>query len=357
MNPHMGDGEEIAEARLGTGPAAFIRPQQILIEESAADAVERWGWTLSVEDGFRLVRLASGVDPCELAAELRAAGHRASPNHVLVGQPLYWGGPSSRPFPAPFLTPPPDEPASGVTVAVLDTGITEHPWWRESAWYAERPPGADESPAGAAPPVGQAGHGTFVAGLVLRRAPGVRLRIGRVLDTRGVTDEATLLRALARLRVDPPDVLNLSLGGHTVDDQPSPLLAAAVAALPRTVVVACAGNTASDRPMWPAALPGVIAVAALDAAGERAAPFTAFGPWVDACARGEWLASSYFAVGEFAGYARWSGTSFATALVSGAIADATRETGDSRVAAARVLDPARNPELPSLGVHVPDLSP
>jgi subtilisin family serine protease len=93
-------------------------------------------------------------------------------------------------------------------------------------------------------------------------------------------------------------------------------------------------------------------VAALDASQEHRAPFSGFGTWVDACARGDWLASSYLNAEEFAGYAAWSGTSFAAALVSGAIADAARH-GPVKEAAARVLDPEATRQIPDLGVLVP----
>ncbi|NED51479.1 peptidase S8 and S53 subtilisin kexin sedolisin, partial [Micromonospora aurantiaca] len=66
---------------------------------------------------------------------------------------------------------------------------------------------------------------------------------------------------------------------------PSPVLRQAIAALGRgTVVVACAGNAATDRPFWPAAMKPVIGVAALD--GADRAWFSNHGWWVDACAQG-----------------------------------------------------------------------
>ncbi|GAA5060173.1 subtilisin family serine protease [Thermocatellispora tengchongensis] len=343
----------IAVSRTAGAPA-LIRPRQLLIDHTAVSAVERWSQGVSEHDGVCQVRLAPGVDPVALADDLRSQGLPASPNHVLVGQPLFFGGPATRPFPTGPVDPGPGGPPSLVSVAVLDTGIAPHPWWNDSPWYSERGAGSDElaDSDGDLALDAQAGHGTFIAGLLLRRAPGVRLRIGRVLDGHGVGDEAGLLRALAGLRERPPQVLNLSLGAHTADDQPPPLLARALEQLPGTVVVACAGNTGSSRPFWPAALPGVVAVGALDAAGTGRAPFSAYGPWVNACAPGEWLASTFLSACGFSGYARWSGTSFAAALVSGAIADAARELPPAD-AAAYVLDPLRGGQIPDLGVLVP----
>ncbi|MFB9877942.1 S8 family serine peptidase [Planobispora siamensis] len=336
------------------GSPALIRPGQLLADAPGMEAAARWTAAAGDRgaDGIFRVRLSPGVDVCDLAATLRDRGHRVCPNHVLTGQPLFFGGPASRPFPAgPLSAPPPGE--GSVTVAVLDTCLGAHPWWRERPWFLERrqeaePPDSD----GDGERDAQAGHGTFVAGLILRGAPRARLRPLRALDGHGVGDEAGLLRLLALLRDDPPEVLNLSFGGHSFDDRPSPLVREALAALPGTAVVACAGNTASDRPFWPAALPGVVAVGALDAAGGARAPFSAYGPWVDACTRGEWLASAFLEEEPFGGYARWSGTSFAAAAVSGEIAALAAGTTPAR-AVAQVLDPRRAGRIDDLGTVVP----
>ncbi|SDK71263.1 S8 family peptidase [Nonomuraea jiangxiensis] len=324
---------------------SYVRAGQVLTDRSAVSAAARWTQAVSEADGVCVLHLSPGVDPCELAADLRDQGLRASPNHVLRGQPLWFGGPSSRPFPAPPIAHKPGKSRSDVIVGLLDTGVAEHPWWPGGGWYDALGPDEADATEGS-----QAGHGTFIAGLLVRRAPGVALRVRRVLDGDGLGDEATVVRALHRMRERPPQVLNLSFGCRSFDDGPPPLLADALGALPDTVAVACAGNDGSDRPFWPAALPGVVAVAALDATEEHRAPYSGHGDWVDACARGDWLTSSYLDGGEFTGYAAWSGTSFATALVAGAIADAA--AGEpAKEAARRLLDGPR--QIPDLGVVFP----
>jgi subtilisin family serine protease len=326
---------------------SLIRPGQILTDRTALSSAARWTQAVSEADGVCVIHLAPGADPCEIALDLRERGFRASPNHVLAGQPLFWGGPASRPFPVPPVAYRPGKKRSPVVVGLLDTGVAAHPWWSDSDWYQDQPKDEDEVPEGP-----QSGHGTFLAGLLLRQAPGVAVRACRVLDGSGVGDEAGVIRALHRLSERPPQVLNLSFGCHTFDDRPPPLLTDALRALPDTVTVACAGNTASDRPFWPAALPEVVGVGALDAAQERRAPYSAHGSWVDACARGEWLTSSFLEHDQFEGYAAWSGTSFATALVAGAIAAAAREL-PAKEAAARVLDREATRQIPDLGVVIP----
>ncbi|MFG1705914.1 S8 family serine peptidase [Nonomuraea sp. M3C6] len=327
--------------------AAFIRPGQVLTDRAALSAAARWTQAVSEADGICVIHLSPGVDPCEITADLREQGLRASPNHVLRGQPLFFGGPASRPFPTPAIGFKPGKSRSNVVVGLLDTGVAKHPWWSSGDWYGRLGPEEADASEGA-----QAGHGTFIAGLLARRAPGVALSVHRVLDGDGIGDEAAVVRALHRLRERPPQVLNLSFGCNTFDDRPPPLLADAIGALSDTVTVACAGNTGSDRPFWPAALPSTVGVAALDASQERRAPYSGYGTWVDACARGDWLASSFLDGGDFAGYAAWSGTSFATALVAGAIADAARDE-PAKEAAERLLGSEGTRQIPDLGVLFP----
>lgn len=321
------------------GHDVHIRPLELLT--SSPNAVSRWVHGAEDLDGVHHLRLSPGVDVLDLTATLRNQGHLASPNHLLVGQPLYFGGPACPPSPSPAV---PYEPGKrcDVAVGVLDTGLTAHPWFAE--WYRDE---IAETLDGDGDGIldEQAGHGTFVSGLILRQAPGIRLHADRLLDSHGVSDEATLLRALARLRHERVDVLNLSLGGHTFDDRPPLGLERALCAFP--AVVACAGNTGSPRPFWPAALPGVLAVGALD--GDVKAPFSAYGPWVDACADGVDLASSFVKHATFHGYATWSGTSFATAIVTGAVAALCRRL-PPRDAVRQLLEEGRR--IPDLGVAV-----
>jgi hypothetical protein len=321
------------------GQPVLIRPGELLTSFPAA--ASRWAMRTTSADAIHHVRLSPDVDVLDLAATIRDRGHLASPNHVVVGQPLYFGGPGGPPAPAQAVPYEPGEPCD-VTVGVLDTGLAPHPWLNE--WYrheiAETPDADGDGVLDA-----QAGHGTFVAGLILRHAPGVRLKALRLLDSRGLSDQAALLRALGRLRNERIDVLNLSFGGHTFDNEPPLGLAEALSAFPATV--ACAGNTGESRPFWPAALPDVVAVAALD--GDARAPFSAYGPWVDACTQGVGLTSSFLEHSGFKGYAAWSGTSFATAVVTGAIARLCRDM-PPREAVRRALRDGRR--IPDLGVVV-----
>ncbi|WP_433335782.1 S8 family peptidase [Spirillospora sp. CA-294931] len=364
-----------------SGRPALIRRDQILVAEHdapvAEDLVRRWYDSRHDEDGVTRLRLRTPakVDVCELASQLGGDGrHRrlsVSPNHLVHGQPMWWSGPADLPRPAAALPAPrvDGEVRRDVTVAVLDTGIAPHPWYEGADWYAERRPDAAEVLDADLDFEldAQAGHGTFIAGVVLQHAPSARIHAERVIGSDGVGDEIDVIRALARLAAwGRADVVNLSLGCFTFDDRPSPVLARAIAALGRrTVVVACAGNSAGDRPFWPAALKPVIAVGALDARGGDRAWFSNYGWWVDACAPGVDVASAFVRFDgvrprvngidpdEFLGYATWSGTSFAAPAVAGRIAGAAASDGVTAVEAAdRLLDPGAAPTLPDLGVII-----
>ncbi|WP_433473341.1 S8 family peptidase [Spirillospora sp. CA-142024] len=348
------------------GRPALIRRDEILVaaQDAAAaeDLVRRWHDSRRDDHGVARLRLRAPakVDVCELAARLGGDGrHRrlsVSPNHLVLGQPMWWSGPADSPRAAAPVPAPGAVPARrDVTVAILDTGLSPHPWYADAEWYREqRDEVAEVLDADLDFELdAQAGHGTFVAGVVLRQAPAARLRARRVIGGDGVGDELDVIRALGWLAGwGRADVVNLSLGCHTYDDRPSPVLARAVAALGRrTAVVACAGNAGTDRPFWPAAMKPVIGVAALDG-GDRAW-FSNYGWWVDACAEGVGVASTFVRFEGFDGYATWSGTSFAAPVVAGRIAALAAAEGIGAAEAAdRVLDPARHPALPDLGTKV-----
>jgi subtilisin family serine protease len=133
-----------------------------------------------------------------------------------------------------------------------------------------------------------------------------------------------------RAAPDDIDIVVMAFGTYGSDDRPPPLAGAIRRLLRTALVVASAGNDGTARPYFPAALPGVIAVGALDADGRAA--FSNFGSWVDACTPGVDVVSTFFThvddrcpccgsvVQEYRGWARWSGTSFSAPKVAGVVA-------------------------------------
>jgi len=374
-----------------SGNGTLIRKDQLLVVSRDADAVHQQAsrWVERRENdpaGFSVLHLRpqAKIDVCELSASLSGdARHKrvnAGPNHVLTASPGWIPGPFDDPAPVDDIPSPPSDDRTfqrEVTVAILDTGISDHAWFTDRKWFASCGTDVREVPDADADTRldSVAGHGTFIAGVVLKQAPEANLIVERVIAGDGVTDEYELLRGLAKLRKHASeskmtvDVVSLSLGCYTHDDKPSPVLEHALSAFDHhTVIVACAGNAGSDRPYWPAALKRVIAVGSLDASGRDRASFSNYGWWVDACTLGDEVVSSFFSFDgiapdgsgqseHFNGFATWSGTSFAAPRVAGAIAARAAEQGTSAAkAAAELLDPSSRPSMPDLGVLV-DVAP
>ncbi len=85
------------------------------------------------------------------------------------------------------------------------------------------------------------------------------------------------------------------------------------------IVVASAGNDGTSAPNFPAAIEGVVSVAATRLS-DLAASFTNFGPWVKISAPGVGILSTTIGGHEVAGYEMWQGTSMAAPFVTGVIA-------------------------------------
>jgi hypothetical protein len=330
-----------------------IVPHELLIRADAADSergrklIDAYGLQTSRCLADRLVRLtapaAYPVRLADLAGALTAHGVAASLNHVAPTGAVWkgLGGPERSEGPGP--TRPPAREGQPVRVAVIDTGITAEQ--RTDGWLTDvardgNIDALDVLPAG---PDGlldlAAGHGTFVSGVVQQVAPDAELVVYRVLDTDGIGSEVDVASAMVQAVQDGAQILNLSLGMETLDDQPPMALAVAleiiheyeVATQREVVVVAAAGNYGHERECWPGAFEGVTGVAALTQA-LTPADWSTRGAWVDCSTIGEGVRSTYVEGTESPlidpdpevfGLDSWalsSGTSFSAPQVAGAIA-------------------------------------
>ena len=268
-----------------------------------------------------------------------------------------------------------DALGTGVVVAVLDTGVSRrHP----ALAGALLPLGIDvlgHDPL--ADDVGDGidenlngvtdeghGHGTAIASLIHAVAPQAKLLPVRVIDDECNGSAFALASGIVRAVDAGAHILNLSLGAKEDNDAVESALAYALAR--GVVVVAAAGNqlrpsaAPEDEIQFPASWDRSISVAAVTDVLE-ATSFTLFDEHVQLSAPGVELLTAW----RDDSYARASGTSFSTALVSGAAAVA-RQIEPSFTPAeilswmrqtALAVDPWNAPWLGGqLGAGVPDLT-
>jgi hypothetical protein len=396
--PRQWDPRRVAVNR-EAGNTFLLRPGQILAGPGDAPDVQRvlTGWRQSEQRPFGVTVFTRAPqnpeDPARevldaLARVRKATANRpqgparVAPNHVFVGEaaainfygePRVQGGPGSTvrqatlPAALPLRTSQRGD-GHGVRIAVLDTGMFEHEWLKgvqrapnsDDVWDVERDGYADA----------EAGHGTFIAGLILQVAPAASVYAVKVLDSHGVGDDVSVAAAMEPLPQDI-DIVNLSLGGYTDRDTAPLAIATALRARgeQRGAVVAAAGNQGASRPFWPAAFEQVLAVGAVEQRGGKwtRAGYSNHGRWVDATARGSNLQSTFtrektkVAQGSttspadptiaFGGWAAWDGTSFATPIAAAVLARTMSRNGlaSAAEAQARLLatsPPAPQPDFP-----------
>ncbi|HCU52334.1 MAG TPA: type VII secretion-associated serine protease, partial [Micromonosporaceae bacterium] len=205
---------------------------------------------------------------------------------------------------------------SGVTVAVIDTGVdASHPDLAGSVL-----PGADLVASGGDGRIDTDGHGTAMAGLiaahgrVIGTAPQVKIfpvRYAATNEGGPLDDLAAGINWAARKGVD---VISISHGDPIDDLLLKQVVQNALAA--DIVVVASAGNVPKvSRVVYPAAIPGVVAVGGVDRNGNHSS-VSVTGPEVVISAPSDAISST----DKGGGYREGTGTSDATAIVAGAAA-------------------------------------
>ena len=174
-------------------------------------------------------------------------------------------------------------------------------------------------------PADDDGHGTFVAGVaaaatdndrgVAGVAWGTRVMPVKVLGADGTGSDADIAEGIGWATEHGADVILLALGGP--DDGAVLRSAIENARAQGVVVVAAAGNEGLERPEYPAAYPGVLAVSATNASGD-VTWYSNRGDWIDVAAPGHDVAGTAPADGAVERYGLLSGTSGAAAVAAGA---------------------------------------
>lgn len=345
-------------------------------------------------------------------------------SHGVFGQDSYLRSARGGPIPVSMAVRPP-RPRRLVAdsgfdrrpvIALLDTGISGHEWFGTTGREEGLPPGgfvralksvqdaitASSRAAGtgarviedywdtdvpANPLTGEfdrhTGHGTFIAGIIRQVAPDSEVAVARVMAGDGVAYESDVLAALERLVLqvreaqapggDPADmidILSISIGYYceTLQDEAETTeFARLLGALSDlgVLVVAAAGNNATTRPFFPAALATappagggqpVLSVGALNPNGTKAF-FSNQAPWVHAWATGAAVVSTFpklrgstgpaRAIRELdresldpddfsSGFALWHGTSFAGPHAAAVLANKLVEQADEDPAELRM---------------------
>ena len=176
----------------------------------------------------------------------------------------------------------------GVTVAVIDTGVSKVPDLQQTNFVKgydfvnDKENASDDN-----------GHGTHVAGTVAQSTnnnygvAGVAYKANimplKVLSRSGSGTVADIAEAIRFAADNGADVINMSLGGGGE----SKLMKEAIdyAYSKDVAIIAAAGNSNQNASAYPARYPRVLSVSALDSAGDKA-PYSNYGAGVDISAPG-----------------------------------------------------------------------
>lgn len=181
-----------------------------------------------------------------------------------------------------------DSKGEGMTVAVIDTGVSQVPDLKETEFVKGYDFVNDQAEA-----KDDNGHGTHVAGTIAQStnnsfgvagiAYKAKIMPLKVLAASGGGTVADIAEAIRFAADNGADVINLSLGGAGE----SALMQEAIdhAYSKGVVVVAAAGNAGQNSVSYPARYPHVIGVSALGPSGTKA-PYSNFGAGVDISAPG-----------------------------------------------------------------------
>lgn len=180
-----------------------------------------------------------------------------------------------------------DSTGSGVTVAVIDTGVSRVPDLKQTKFLKGYDFVSDRIEA-----TDDVGHGTHVAGTIAQSTnnnygvAGIAYEASimplKVLGQDGGT-VADIAEAIRYAADNGADVINMSLGGSGESN----LMKEAIdyAYNKGVVIIAAAGNANQNAASYPARYPKVIGVSALDSGGIKA-PYSNFGAGIDISAPG-----------------------------------------------------------------------
>lgn len=221
---------------------------------------------------------------------------------------------------------------AGVTVAVIDAGVTQHPHLAGRLL-----PGTSFASNGAAPNADSTGHGTTMALLIagiggsddipLGIAPEASILPVNADSGTGNSNNRAIVKAIPWAVDHGAKVINLSIAGlPCVGDQGQPNVADPLKDAVQyafdhdVVIVAGNGNDPAKKVGIPACIPGIIAASALDETGQAWSGGTTGPETVLAAPGANTIYTAGLVNGAPAPYQTTSGTSTSTAIISGAAA-------------------------------------
>ncbi|MGY2127450.1 S8 family serine peptidase [Blastococcus sp. SYSU DS0617] len=320
----------LAPAQADPAPAPLDLPGALAAELSAAEEASLTSLTSGA--GVRIeafVETPSGPEIVVLEAGSAAAGREAAalledqpsvdgaglsrPVHAVAGSAYQYGNELIRSDAGRAAV---DGDLSQVVVAVLDTGVADHPELSGALL-----PGQNFTTGDPTDWTDRDGHGTHVAGTVAATvggaiegvAAGARILPVKVLDDTGSGTTDSAAAGIVWATDNGADVINMSYGSPWA--AAAQTSAIAYARSRGVTVIAAVGNDDLSIPFYPAADPGVVAVSAVDQHRAKAA-FSNFGSYVDLSAPGVGILSS--TIDGAQGFL--SGTSMASPHVAGVAA-------------------------------------
>lgn len=326
--------------------ALFLLPLPVLAAEAEPDCPEFDGWLVSLSDEAAaehpaLRRVTEGLYLAPDAAAAREAlpdAEGLEPNYAMTVQdyaPAHWAQQTidaAALWDHTDLAGAPDLRGSGVTVAVIDSGVwAEHPDLAEATIL-------DPVILSGGTAAVDSWHGTFVAGLIAAA-------VGNGLGTDGIAPDVTILpicvtqrdnTSVARVveaiyyAIDAgADVINLSIAGSSYTEALEKACADAEAA--GVILVTAAGNYTTGAAKsehsykYPAAFASTVSVSGCMPDGDGAVfdpSYSYFNDAVTVCAPGTGVTSLYLD----GSTATRSGTSFSAPLVAGLAAAAKQRS-------------------------------
>jgi len=199
----------------------------------------------------------------------------------------------------------------GVTVAVVDSGIAQHPALADAV--VDHRNFTTDSDV-----YDSLGHGTHVAGTIGARtglakgiAPAARLLSLKVLGHSGMGSNSSVAQAVRYACEAGADIISMSLGSARPDAEVHDAIRMAHA---QGRIVVCAAGNDGGSVNYPAAFAETVAVGAVDRSGSLC-EFSSRGKEIAVAAPGADITSTWLA----GGYATVSGTSMAAPFVTGVL--------------------------------------